>query len=93
MPDIDRTYFPRPSPVTPRSAPKPEPNPLTDAPGICLWSDLEAYFKDTKERVLLQLSEAEELKDLWRTQGKLALLEEFDSLRDIMFTLNTLGKG
>ena len=93
MPDIDRTYFPRPRPVTPRSAPKPEPNPLTDAPGICLWTDLEGYFKETQERVLLELSEADELKDLWRAQGKLALLDELSQLRSILFTLDHLGKG
>lgn len=86
-------FFPRPAPVTPRSAPKPEPNPLVDAPGVCLWTDLEAYFKEVQERILLELSSAEDLKDLWRAQGKLALLDELTQLRSILFTLDHLGKG
>ena len=81
-----------PPPVTPRSAPKPEPNPLTDSPGVIPWLELEAYFKETRERVIYELAHAEELKGLYAAQGKLALLDELANLHAILFTLDHLGK-
>lgn len=78
--------------MTPRSAPKPEPNPLTDSPSVIPWLALEAYFKEVQERVIFELSNAAELKDLWRAQGQLALLDELANLRTIIFVLDSSGK-
>lgn len=86
-------FFPRPNkPVTPRSASKPERNILTDTPGVIPWPDLEAYIKESRERIIADLAEAEDLRGLYQAQGKLALVDELLNLRAIMATLDAAGK-
>ena len=71
----------------------PEKNPLTDLqPMVIPWVDLEAYFKDMRERVIGDMARAETERALWQAQGKLALLDELTQLRVILQVLDSQGK-
>ena len=53
------------------------------------WTDIEEYLKETRERVILDLAEADNEKVVWRNLGKLALLDELSNLRAILATLDS----
>ena len=59
---------------------------------LIAWSDIKAYLDETRERVILDLAEAENEKAVWRGLGKLALLDELSNLRDILATLDSAKK-
>lgn len=72
----------------------PAKNPLTDLqPMVVPWPTLEAYFLEMRERAIQGLTDAETERALWQAQGKLALIEELTSLRAILATLESQGKG
>lgn len=76
-----------------RLAPKSEVNPLAEmAPTIIAWGDLDAYFKDLRERTIQEISDTEDERVLWRAQGKLALILELQNLRSILQVLDNAGK-
>ena len=56
------------------------------------WADVLAYFHDMRERVILNLADAESDKDVWRGLGKLDLLDELANLQAILATLSTFDK-
>ena len=60
---------------------------------LIAWSDIKAYLDETRERVILDLADAEHDKAVWRGLGKLALLDELANLRDILATLNAVKKA
>ena len=71
----------------------PEKNPLTDLqPMVIPWVELEAYFKDAREQVILDLADAETDRNIWKAQGKLKLLDELARLRIILQVLDSQGK-
>ena len=56
------------------------------------WVDILEYLKECRERTILDLSDAQDERLIYRAQGKLALLEELLQMRDILVTLKSLGK-
>lgn len=57
------------------------------------WADVQRYLRDRREGVILDLSGAEDLQNLYRAQGKLALLDELLNLKDILATLTSVDKS
>ena len=53
---------------------------------VVAWADILEYFKERREQIILDLGTKED-KDLYRTQGKLALVNEFLNIKDILATL------
>ena len=85
--------MPAPNPLYPPRTGPPEKNPLVDLqPTVLPWTDLEAYFKEMRERVIQDMARAETERGLWQAQGKLALLDELTQLRAILQVLDSLGK-
>ena len=71
----------------------PEKNPLTDLqPMVVPWVELEAYFKEMRERVIQDMARAQVERELWQAQGKLALLDELAQLRVVLQVLDSQGK-
>lgn len=56
------------------------------------WSEVMGYFKDCREQAIQELTAAKDDREMWRAQGKLALVEELLNLQDIHATMATLGK-
>ena len=59
---------------------------------LLAWSDIDAYLKETRERIILDLSDADSDKAVWRNLGKLSLLDELANLHAILATLNAQKK-
>ena len=56
---------------------------------LIAWSDIKAYLDETRERIILDLADADNDKAVWRGLGKLALLDELSNLQDILATLDS----
>jgi hypothetical protein len=79
-------------PRTPRNS-VPAPNPLTDfQPSMVAWTDLEDYFRETRERIISDMTRADTERALWQAQGKLTLVDELARLRVILQALAAQGK-
>ena len=52
------------------------------------WADIVAYIQERREQVILALGTAEN-QELYRIQGKLALLNELLHIKDILSTLES----
>lgn len=51
------------------------------------WDELLAYFRDSRELAITEMTLATTDRQLWAAQGKLALVEELLTLPDIFATM------
>lgn len=56
------------------------------------WGTILAYFDECRERAIADLTRAETERHVWQAQGKLTLLSELCNIKDILGTLDTIGK-
>ena len=54
---------------------------------VISWDDVLAYFKESRERALADLANAENERHIWKAQGKIDLCNELLNLRAIFQTL------
>ena len=47
---------------------------------VVAWAEVQAYFREVRERVIGEMAFAENERAIWAAQGKLALIEEFLTL-------------
>ena len=59
---------------------------------VVAWADILEYLKERREHIILDLGTKED-KDLYRTQGKLALLNELLHIKDILGTLESSDRS
>ena len=59
---------------------------------VVAWAVILEYLKERREHIILDLGTKED-KDLYRTQGKLALLNELLHIKDILSTLESSDKS
>ena len=56
------------------------------------WTEVIQYFKECREQAFIALSAADENKDIWRAQGRIALLDELLNLKDVFATMSEVDK-
>lgn len=54
---------------------------------VIAWEDVLAYFTEARERALLELSDAEDTRNIGKAQGKIELCNELLNLRSIFDTI------
>ena len=56
------------------------------------WTEGIQYCKECREQAFVALSAADEDRDVWRAQGKIALLDELLNLKDVFATMSEIDK-
>lgn len=51
------------------------------------WDDVMTYFTEARERALVDMAGADDVKGIWKAQGKIDLCNELLNLRSIFDTL------